>query len=255
MRKQPVAKGAPAVTRRFQRVVAVGCTHGDLADTKRLNEVMAFVRRFDPHYRFELGDLIDTAAFRSGSKGTKDEAHPIEPDKIAGVEWIKRYKPTHLSWGNHCWRLVEWRTHYNAVLAYAAGVVWNALEDATRDVGALTVPYHIKQGWFYLGGYAWGHGYMYNESAVRDHAEMTGSPVVMAHLHRALQERGRTLTEKPSFCVGTLMDVDKAHYAERRRATTRWGAGVVFGEICKEDSYLWIATGQTGEPIHFPPGL
>jgi len=79
--------------------------------------------------------------------------------------------------------------------------------------------------------------------------------VVMAHLHRPLQERGRTLTEKPSYCVGTLMDIDKAHYAERRRATTRWAAGVVFGEVSDEESHLWLATGQTGKPIKFPPSL
>jgi hypothetical protein len=221
----------------------------------RLDEVMKFVSRFDPKIRFELGDLIDTAAFRTGAKGTKDESHPVEPDQIAGVDWIRRYRPTHVSWGNHCWRLVEWRSHHNATVAYAAGVVWNRLEDATRDVGAKTVPYHFRDGWFYMGGYAFGHGYQYNESAVRDTAEMVGVPVVMAHLHRPLQERGRTLIEKPSFCVGTLMDVDKAHYAERRRATSRWGAGIVFGEICEGDAALWLAVGAKGEPIRFPPGV
>ncbi len=255
MRKQPLAKGAPAVGRKWKRLMALGCTHGDLADKSRLDEAMAFRYRFDPEIRCELGDVVETTTFRAGAKGTADEARPIEPDKVAGVEWIRRYEPTHISWGNHCWRLVEWRSHYNAVLAYAAGVVWNALEDAARDVGAKTVPYHFRNGWFYMGGYAFGHGYQFNESAVRDTAEMIGSPVVMAHLHRPLQERGRTLIEKPSFCVGTLMEIDKAHYAERRRATSRWGPGIVFGEICEDDAALWLATGQTGKPIQFPPGI
>jgi len=255
VRKQPLAKGAPAVTRKWSRVTAIGCTHGDLVDPTRLDEVMAFVHRFEPKLRFDLGDLIDTAAFRHGAKGTQDESHPIEPDRIAGVEWIKRYKPTHISWGNHDWRLVEWRSHHNAVLAFAAGVVWNALEDAARDVGAKTVPYDLDDGWFYEGGMYWGHGYWFPESAVRDHAEYLGGPCCIAHLHRPLQERSRTRTSRDSFCVGLLGDPKKMTYARRRRATSRWAGGCVFGEICDNDHALWLATGQPRQPIHFPAGF
>ncbi len=58
-----------------------------------------------------------------------------------------------------------------------------------------------------------------------------------------------------SFCVGTLGDLDKFTYARRRRATSRWNAGVVFGEVCEGDAQLWLATGAKGKPIHFPPGI
>ncbi len=245
-------KRTRGVIRKWKRVVAVGCSHGDLADKSRLDEVMKFVSRFDPKIRFELGDVMDTAAFRHGAKGTKDEATPIDPDNIAAVDWIRRYRPTHLCWGNHDWRLVEWRGHHNATLAYAAGIVWNKLEDAAKEVGAKTIPYDIRKGWFFMGGYGWTHGYMYSENAVRDHAEMAGVPLVMAHLHRPIQERGRTLEERPSFCVGTLGNLDKFQYARRRRAFTRWGAGIVFGEMCENDSRLWIASAKQGEELRFP---
>ncbi len=248
-------KHTRGVIRRWKRVTAIGCSHGDLADKSRLDEVMKFVSRFDPKIRFDLGDVMDTAAFRNGAKGTKDEAMPIEPDNLAAVDWIRRYRPTHISWGNHDWRLVEWRGHHNATLAYAAGIVWNKLEDAAKEVGALTVPYDYEKGWFELGGRAWGHGYWYNEAAVRDHAEYLGMPVVMAHLHRALSERGRTRADTTSFCVGLLADIDKMNYARRRRATSRWSAGIVFGEVCEGDAALWLATGAKGKPIHFPPGI
>lgn len=232
--------------------MAVGCTHGHLAHPQRQREVLQFKKRFDPHVAFDLGDLIDTAAFRSGAHGTKDEAEPIAPDRMAAVDWIRKYQPTHITWGNHDWRPYELQFHHNAIIAEAAATVWTRLIDAAKEVGAKTKPYDIKKGWFFMGGYGWTHGYMYSESAVRDHSEMAGVPVVMAHIHRPLQERGRMLIDRPSFCVGTLGDLDKFDYARRRRAFTRWAAGMVFGEMCENNSRLWLVSARQDEALRFP---
>ena len=246
---------APAIIRKWKRVTAVGCTHGDLASKGRLDEVLKFVDRYQPEVRFDLGDIMDTAAFRSGARGTKDETQPIAPDNLAAIEWMRRYRPTHLTWGNHDWRLVEWMNHYNATLAFAAATVWGALQDEVRRMGVQTRPYHISRNSFYMGGVHWMHGFMFNQNAVRDHAEMVGGRVVMAHLHTPEQVPGRVINAGPSFCVGTLADVDKLSYADRNRSKTRWGAGVVFGEMCETESHLWLASAKPGEPLRFPPGV
>ena len=205
--------------------MAVGCTHGYKASLPRLAEVLAFRDRYQPELRFELGDIVDTAAFRGGALGTPDGAEDPRPDHKHGLDWLDQYKPTHISWGNHCVRLYELSQSPSAIVAYAASTLWNGLTSKAEELKAKTVPYDIGKGWFNIGGVFWGHGYMYNINAVRDHAEMLGGPVVMAHLHKPEAVPGRTLANSMSYCVGTLADVDSMHYARRRRATTRAGRG------------------------------
>ena len=241
-----------AIVHKWKRVMAIGCSHGDLADQRILKEILAFKDQFRPEIRFELGDLIDTAAFRSGARGTPDENKHIEPDEFAATSWLERYEPTHISWGNHDWRLQKMMQSQNAILAYAAGTLWESLQKTARKLKAKTRPYDLEDGWFEMGGTYWGHGYWFNEAAVRDHAEYIGGPVVIAHLHRALEERGRTRFGSKSFCVGMLGDPKKFDYARFRRATSRWSNGCVFGYVTERKSQLWLASCKPSESLIFP---
>lgn len=232
--------------------MAVGCSHGDLAHPDIIKQVLKFKKDFDPKIRFELGDLIDTAAFRTGARGTKDESRPLAPDYNSAVRWLQRYEPTHVSWGNHDHRLVELADSSNAIVAHAASTLWNGLQDETKRLHAETVEYDYERNWFYEGGTYWGHGFWYGEHALRDHAEYLGGPVVMAHLHVAQQQEGRTRVNSRSFCVGTLGDIDQFGYARRRRNTSRWNHGVVFGEMCETEAVLWLASAPKGGQLRFP---
>lgn len=235
--------------------MAVGCVHGNFADQKVLSHVLAFAERFKPEVRFDLGDVADTTAFRSGARGTPDESADPRVDYCAAVDWLERYQPTHIAWGNHDARLVELARHPNGLVSYAATEVWNHMQGVVEKLGAKQVPYDFERGWFEMGGTFWGHGYWYNMQAVRDHAEYLGGPCVIAHLHKPESIPGRTRKNSMSHCVGTLSTISAHHYARRRRATSQWGPGVVFGELCKNEARLWLASGPAGGAPVFPPGL
>ncbi len=235
--------------------MAIGCTHGDLVHPHAAEQALAFKDRFKPHYRFDLGDVIDTACFRSGSQGTKDEAHDPRDDHSRAVRWIEEYEPTHLSWGNHDWRLVKLIGHPKAIINSLVTQMWGSLEGAAKRVKAQTVPYHRRRGWFDFGGYMWGHGYEYNINALQSHANAAGKPVVIAHLHHPHQVRGKNINSGPSFCVGGLVDEDKLTYGHERLASLAHGHGILFGETNGEESHLWLAQGENGKVIHLPPGL
>lgn len=242
----------PAYVQKWKRVMAIGCTHGDLAQLDIQQDVLDFKERFKPEVRFDLGDIVDTAAFRSGAKGTSDEGKEIEPDEFAAITWLKRYEPTHISWGNHDWRLIEMQNSPNALVAYAAKKLWGSLRDTVSSLKSETVEYDYEHGWFEMGGTFWGHGYWYAETCVRDHAEYLGGPVVMAHKHVAEEEQGRTRRPSKSFCVGLLGDPQKMAYARRRRATARWSHGAVWGEVSDKSSCLWLSSCRPGERLRFP---
>lgn len=247
--------GAPGLVRRWRRVMAVGCSHGDLAHPSALQDVLEFKRRFQPEVRFELGDLVDTRPFRSGAAGSVDEGQRPRDDHAAALRWLRQYEPTHLAWGNHDWRLHELREHPKAIVAELADRLWQELVNAAREISCQTRPYDIEDGWFEMGGVAFGHGFMFNENSVRDHAEMLGMPVVMAHLHRPQQVEGRTLRDTPSFCVGALADDRKLTYGRRRRASVTHGHGIVYGEVSDSEAHLWLIRAGNGERFHFPPGI
>jgi hypothetical protein len=239
----------------WTRVMAVGCSHGDLVNPEIRKQVIEFRDRFRPEIRFELGDMTDTACFRSGSAGTKDESRSSRDDVKAAHSWLDEYEPTHIAWGNHDWRVYELSTHPKAIVRDLASDIWEGLKGKAEALKAKTVPYDIKHGWHYLGGRAWGHGYMYNLSAVRDHAEMVGLPVVMAHLHAPQMVEGRTIKDTPSFCVGAMADDENLTYGRRRRNSLTHGHGIVYGEVSGEESHLWLIRSENGKPLHFPPGL
>ncbi len=232
--------------------MAAGCSHGDLSHGPSQKEVLRIRKAFDPEIRFELGDVLDTAAFRHGAKGTKDEQTDPGADFRAGIAWLLKYEPTHIAWGNHDARLVELADSPNGIIAHAAATLWHDLQDTAAKLKARTVPYRLDKGWFEKGGRYWGHGYFYGENAVRDHAEYLGKPVVMAHLHAPQEVNGRTREWTDSFCCGMLADIDKLTYAHRRRATARWGQGFVIGEICDTDARLWLVKCPPGEKLRLP---
>src|SRR6187549_3809307 len=163
--------------RSWKRIAAIGCTHGDHVDWKVYEHCIAFMTRYKAEIRVHLGDVFDTAAFRSGARGTKDESRPIAPDYNAGIRAIEMLKPTHVTDGNHDVRLLDLATCSSAIVAHAAMSLWADYQGVLRKLGAKTKGYDVIHGWFKIGGHYWGHGYQYNESAVRDTAEMLGAPV------------------------------------------------------------------------------
>lgn len=243
------------INRKWRRVLAVGCSHGEFVHPKIRKQVLEFRQRFAPELRFELGDMIDTACFRGGAIGTKDETRSPRDDEAKAHRWLDEYEPTHIAWGNHDWRLYKAQSHPKAIVAELARVMWTSLTDKAAKLKAKTVPYRLRDGWHDVGGTLWGHGYYYNLFAVRDHAETLGQPVVMAHLHTAQQVPGRTRADTNSFCVGALADDTHLEYGELRRASLTHGHGLVFGEVSEKESHLWLVKSPNGQLLHFPPGI
>lgn len=229
------------ITRKWHKLMAVACSHGDLICPDSEKAVLTFEQEFKPKVRAHLGDYLDTAAFRKGAKGTPDEARPYRSDFEAGVNFLKAYRATHVLNGNHETRLWEMLHHHNQVVVSAA----EALTDRIRSTIALLGAKHIetysvrKCSWFEFGGWKFMHGFMFNEMAARDHAEAFGN-CVFGHTHRPRIDKGRRLDNPTGICVGTLADIPNMDYAGTRRATLAWNGGFVWGEYCDDDAVFYL---------------
>lgn len=234
------------IVRKWRRWMATGCLHSTHACKEYMRVVRAFKRDFKPDDHSELGDLLETTCLRSGARGTRDEAEPIEPDLRIGLDWLREMQPKRWMLGNHDVRVEELMHHPSAIVSELSRRLWVDMMQAAKDAGAKVYPYDIERGWAKLGDMHMGHGYMYNINALRDHVEMVGGKVVMAHLHTPHIFGGRGIGSPWGVCVGTGADPRTMSYARRRRQTLTWAHGIAYGEYCDDDS--------TGNLLHWRCG-
>lgn len=242
------------INSKWERWLAVGCSHGDRISKSWEKAVLDFKASYKPKTIVHLGDFVDTAAFRSGAKGTNDETASIPQDFDAGMDFLQKLAPNHIFIGNHENRLYKLANHHNAIISRCASSCIEEIDEMALKLKATLTPYHIKNGWRRCLGsdLLCGHGFMYGEQALRDHAEAYGKCLI-AHLHRAGEAPGRRLGAAIGYCVGMGADEAKMTYAHERRATLAWSNGFAFGEHNGKETVVWIAkptsTGEWRLPI------
>lgn len=214
----------------WKRFLAVSCSHGNLADPNALKAVLKFKAAWKPHRVIHLGDVFDFSSLRSGADGTNDEGTDLFDDFHAGTRFLQQLEPTDVFIGNHCDRAYKLAQSNRAKVAYAAGRLISDYETLVKDeLKAKLYPYDIDEGWLNLGDTLFGHGYMFNELAVRDHAEAFGKCVI-GHLHRVGMHRGRRRDLATCYCVGYLGTRELFTYGKARRARQSWSQGFAWGE-------------------------
>lgn len=228
----------------FKRVLIVGCSHGIYADDSALAAVLKFKAAWKPQITVHLGDAVDCTAFMGSHLATGD-GDPIIPDVDGGLEFINELRPQFYLAGNHEDRLLRLTKHRNEFISYAAHQVLNQIQETCNRLHCRWADYTGNDQAVMLGNVRLMHGTVYNEQAIRDHAEMfapAGGSVVHAHTHRPGSARGRRHDGPIGFCVGTLTRRSALDYAKCRRATLGWGQAFVWGVIdeTRKTSQLWL---------------
>jgi predicted phosphodiesterase len=222
------------INRKWTKFLCVSCSHGHLGDKSAQEAVLKFQDSYKPETVIHLGDYIDSTAFRSGARGTKDEAEMILPDLRAGLLFLERLRPTHVLNGNHDIRCWDLRGHPNAILSYAASSVVNEILTLRDKLGFRLVEEYGIDHYLRFGDATFTHGTWYNQLAVRDYAEHYGK-CVMGHLHRVQEMSGRRVDSPTAYCVGYLGDAKKFTYADRRREKSTWSQGFGWGEYSDKE--------------------
>lgn len=234
------------ITKRWRRFMAVGCSHGNLADKAALAAVLKFKAAWKPDTTAHLGDAFDLTAFRSGAKGTSDETERPKPDVDSGMDFIERLRPQLWLMGNHEDRVYRLRHHYNAIVSELATNICEDIETTAKAIKCEIVPWSFKQS-RKVGNYSLLHGWFFNENCCRDHAEAFGN-CVFAHAHRAGIGKGRRSDNPTGICVGTLANIPNMDYAKARRSTLSWSAGIVWGEYTDSSAVMWLHEQPQGQP-------
>lgn len=227
------------ITRKWNKFFVVGCSHGNLIDPVAAEAVLKFKDKWKPKKTIHLGDFVDTAAFRSGSKGTSDESEPIGPDIDSGISFLQALRPNLVFNGNHEARLWRLLNHNNAIISDCAGQIVNRLQMAMTRLKAEYVENWSARSYRMIGNYKLMHGYMYGENATRDHAISHGN-IIHAHTHRPAMSKPKRDDSVIGYCVGTLSNISSMDYAACRSSTLSWGGGFVWGEYSDDLTVCWL---------------
>lgn len=231
---------APAVVRRWKKWMAVGCNHAKMACPHATQAALDFKRHFEPDKTIHIGDIFDATCWRSGAKGTKDESEDVREDIQAGLLFLDRLEPNLVFLGNHDIRPWEQTESNKAIVRMAAEEFVHQVESFIKDdlKAELVDNYDITRSWRMLGDCLIGHGFMFNENAIRDHAEYHGKSCIIAHLHRQGMEQARAALGATGYCIGYLGDPEKFGYANRNRAKSKWTRGWAYGEYTDSDTIV-----------------
>lgn len=229
--------------RNWKRFVAVSCSHGEIICPSARYELLTFCDQYKPHTTMHLGDFIDTTAFLAGATTTEDA--PVEPDIDAGLQFLRDFHSyashqRHTWAGNHEDRLWRLATNRREMVAFAARCVIQHIETTCKLLDSPLYQYSYDTMWRLLGDTYFGHGYLFNMQAARDHAETLGRSVVFGHTHTIATATSRTMRNATGYNIGWLGDKTKAGYAKTRRQTRAWANGFAYGEYCDDETKVNI---------------
>ena len=226
-----------------ERVMVIGCSHGDMADAEAVTMAMKWCKHFKPHVRVHLGDAIDASPWRARAS-LSDKVKGFRTDLCASAELLAEYRPTHYLLGNHEDRIVR---DSESLVGVDAEIARAALDEAIEACGhsCKVYPYDSEKGVLRIDDTNLIHGYEHNKHAVYS-SGLGYSRVVMAHLHRVERIRIDQIGRPESRCIGCLCRLDM-RYSQAQRGKLRQDHGFAYGYRHKGRLFLWQAEKDRGE--------
>ena len=232
------------------RFLVFGCIHATRACPFAVDAVINFILKNRPDVVCINGDLYDLEAFMGGARG---EGEPISEDIDAGTDILIRIaeacqqvgaKLVFLE-GNHEHRLRRYLNSSNEIVALAAQLLLQRLEELVRKHGGTYVPYDgIYQGYRIAGIVLVTHGTIFNQQAPRDMAEMYAKGgvryVIFNHTHGIGSAIGRRDDAPQGYNAGNLLRRQLMTYAHGRRQTFAWNQGYAFGDTDGETANVYL---------------
>lgn len=252
--------------RGWRKWAACGDNHGNLVDPKARAAFLKFLDAWKPDDLVHVGDCFDLPGLRAGIRSEDSAAcDDLTDDLVAGFTFLERMfdrsaKGAYLL-GNHEHRLCRIaESHSNGVMRLAAQEMLARINKQARRTKTPVKPYHHQHGVHHLadGALAFVHGYSANQASVAQHATHygrgQGGAVIMGHLHRIEQQRGKRAAGTVGYSIGCLADFEKMSYASHRMATAAWGHAWAFGVHRGRAHTVWLATETAGKWL-LPSGL
>jgi predicted phosphodiesterase len=221
-----------------RRFVVVSDSHGEHENGAVSDVLHQFIGNFKPEIRVHLGDAFDFAWLRTKAS-VEEQRDDIHDDLVMGCAFMRRYKPTHVVWGNHDYRLFRHMTSSNGPMAHLCGVIHDRVMDALPP-GCVQVPYG-KRGVLDLGPLRMVHGVNHGVGALRQTLNFyggAGRTVVMGHVHRVETVSHAHVDGGEGHVCPSICHVD-LEYNIGSPATLAQRNGWMYGTVGDKECSIW----------------
>ena len=213
---------------RWERFTAGADPHGDMVDKGAKAAFMEHLALWKPKYRLLLGDNFDFRPLRRKASAEEQREH-LGPDIAAGMDFIKKMRPTHYLLGNHEGRLVRAAEEGSGAVGELAQIGLADIKACAKRAGADVYPYDKRAGVVKIGKLNFLHGFFVGVTAEQRHAYIYG-PCLFGHLHRIGEAPVPGIERRSARCIGALCTLDMEYNAHQPSSLAHahgWAFGVI----------------------------
>jgi gamma-glutamylcyclotransferase (GGCT)/AIG2-like uncharacterized protein YtfP len=229
----------------WKTAVYVTDTHGPLIDKEGRDLLLKFVKDHRPDYRWHGGDVFDFAQIRKGASEEEKE-HSLSEDLKAGIEFLNRFEPHVVTWGNHDVRLDDLAEHGSSRAIYDLARMLKAkVEKKVRDLGITDYPYDVRDGWHrYTPTRRIGHGYKSTMYPAKAHHVCFGSTIT-GHVHSFDHHVPEHIDGGESYTCGSLSQIkQRFNRTHARRLKHRNGFFFIAFNPEQDEQHVWTIRRQ-----------
>lgn len=235
-----------------RRFVIVTDSHGEHIDREAEAMFRRFVKDYKPDIRIHAGDAFDFTWLRKKASD-EEQRCDIHDDLTMGLDFLRWYKPTHITWGNHDKRVWDAAASDDGKMSFLAGQIIDMVESVIG--GAKTYPYCKRNGVMQFGDRRIVHGYHGGINALSQAVQVYGA-VIMGHVHRVEERSVGRWDGATGNAIGCLCNLDlKYNYGTPGTLAQRHG--FAFGTIANGKVHLCQAvkleSGQWQVPMLYAP--
>lgn len=164
-----------------KRWIAAFDSHGDQADPATMRAFWQFLSIWKPDIRVAGGDHFNFDRYMG--RATESERYKSgQHDFDCGINFLKKYGPTHLVWGNHDARLWKQLKDPNENRRDEAEKLIEKIKEALAPTCRVEMEYRVER-WLEIGDLRIFHGVGAGVGKVREMANIY-EKVLIGHLHR-----------------------------------------------------------------------
>lgn len=220
------------------KFIAVFDNHGDVCDTNAVSKMFDFKENYwKPKIVIHGGDNFDFRPLRKKASEEERRDSMIE-DFDAGMNFLKRLKPTYFLRGNHDQRLWDLSQEDRGVISDFAFKGTQEIESELDKMKCHMLPYDKRKGVLRLGHLKIIHGYLCGVTAARRTAQIYGS-VCMGHGHAIQQASIEGLEQRTGIMGGCLCRLD-LDYTRASTGSLAWEHGFLYGLLNEKTGHYVV---------------
>lgn len=143
---------------RWRRIVIVSDNHSHSICPLTEEKLFQVIKDFQPTDRIHLGDFTDLAAWRDGAS-PRDRLESVGADVDRGLEFVERFKPDVMTFGNHDWRLWKKEMEGNPDSSEYARIQIKKIQELFKKTGTRSFAWGVRNGVYEIAGQKMIHGY------------------------------------------------------------------------------------------------